>query len=161
MASPANVAIRARVSPAAAAAALKKFESPDPMTPNAEYEGRRVERVPGGYIVLNAVKHREQVTREEIRLQDAARAKRYRERKRSVTDERDAAVTGETDITPPASRKHVIRHGPVAQSVAVSEAEAKKQGRAAAAAFAKETAAKRNALVADAPKGYLMAGAQA
>src|SRR5258705_687709 len=98
MASPANVAIRDRVSPAAAAAALKKFESPDPMTPNAEYEGRRVERVPGGYIVLNAVKHREQVTREEIRLQDAARAKRYRERKRSVTDERDAAVTGVTDM---------------------------------------------------------------
>jgi hypothetical protein len=160
-ASPANVALRARVSPAAAAAALKKFENPDPMTPEDENEGRRIERVPGGWIVLNAVKHREQVTRDEIRRQDAARAKRYRERKRSVTDERvaikekrDAAMTGETDITPPALRKNAIRHGPVAQSVAVSEAEAKKQGRAAAAAFAKETAAKRNALIANAPNHH-------
>ena len=69
-ASPANVAIRARVAPAAAFAALKKFESPDPLTPEAEHEGRRIKRVPGGYMVLNAVKHREQLTREETWKQD-------------------------------------------------------------------------------------------
>ena len=75
-ASPANVAIRARVQPAIAIAALKKFESPDPLTPEAEHEGRRIERVPGGYIVLNAVRHREQVTREEIRKQTRERVQR-------------------------------------------------------------------------------------
>jgi hypothetical protein len=111
--SPANVALRARVSPAAAAAALKKFEAPDPMTPEDENEGRRIERVPGGWLVLNAVRYREQLTREEKRKQDAERARRYRERKRTVTSERndvtekrDAVMEVKTDITYP-SRKQV------------------------------------------------------
>jgi hypothetical protein len=85
LASPANVAIRARVSPAAAIAALKKFESPDTLTPEAENEGRRIERIAGGYIVLNAVRHREQVTREEIRRQTRDRVARFRDKKKDVT----------------------------------------------------------------------------
>jgi hypothetical protein len=87
--SPANVALRARVSSVAAVATLKKFEGPDPLTPDAKHEGRRIERLPGGWIVLNAIKHREQVTLEEIGRQDAEKARRYRERKRSLTPERD------------------------------------------------------------------------
>ena len=112
-ASPANIARRARVSPAAAVAALKKFEAPDPLSPEGENEGRRIERAAGGYIVLNAVKHRTQLTREEKRKQDAERARRYRERKRTVTSERndvtakrDAVMEVKTDITYP-SRKQV------------------------------------------------------
>jgi hypothetical protein len=69
-ASPANVARRARVSPAAAVAALKKFEAPDPLTPEDENQGPRIERVPDGYVVINAVKHREQLTQEPTRKQD-------------------------------------------------------------------------------------------
>ena len=112
-ASPANIARRARVSPAAAVAAVKKFEAPDPLSPEGENEGRRIERVAGGYIVLNAVKHRRQLTREETRKQDAERARRYRERKRrvtaegdDVTEKRDAVMNKGTDITH-LSRKQV------------------------------------------------------
>jgi hypothetical protein len=55
----------------AAAAALRKFEGPDPLGPDDEDQGRRIERVPGGCIVLNAVKHRAQLAREETPKQDA------------------------------------------------------------------------------------------
>jgi hypothetical protein len=105
-ASPANIARRARVSPAAAVAALKKFEAPDPLSPEGENEGRRIERVAGGYIVLSAVRHQRQLTREETRKQDAERAKRYRARKRNVTlhrddvtEKHDAVMHVKTDIT--------------------------------------------------------------
>jgi type I site-specific restriction endonuclease len=41
--------------------------------------------------------HREQVTREEIRRQDAERAKRYRERKKTPADDVTPTVTPERD----------------------------------------------------------------
>ncbi len=117
--SPANVANRARVAPAAAIAALKKFEGHDPLTSEDESRGRRIERVPGGYIVLNAIRHREQVTREEIRKQDAERARRYREKKKNVTPtvtldrdfvtlDRDATDAKETDITTPTPSRETV-----------------------------------------------------
>jgi hypothetical protein len=104
-ASPANVALRARVPAADAVVALKKFEGPDPLTPEDENQGRRIERVPGGYIVLNAIRHREQVTREEIRRQDADRAKKYRERLKTpvtpnITLDRDGVTQGRDDTAP-------------------------------------------------------------
>jgi hypothetical protein len=162
MASPANVAIRARVSPAAAVAALKRFESPDPMTPEDENEGRRIERVPGGWLVLNAVKHREQVTREEIRRQTRERAQRFRDKKKDITQEplrsnADALQNNAPPLRVTQKEADIThRNAGVTQSVseAVSEAEAKQKellaaaaaAKAAAAAFAKETAKKRNAL---------------
>jgi hypothetical protein len=105
-ASVANIARRAKVSYAAAAVALKKFESPDPLTLEAENHGRRIERVPGGWIVLNADKYRGRVTGEETRKQDAERARRYRARKRTITPERDAVGEAKMDIKYP-SRKQV------------------------------------------------------
>jgi hypothetical protein len=140
--SPANIARRARVSPAAAVAALKKFEGPNPLTPEDENEGRRIERVAGGYIVLNAVKHREQLTREGTRKQNAERARRYRERKRRVTPERDdvtekrdAVMEVKTDIT------HLSR----------------KQVRASIAAAVKETVERARALAAAPSSGVAVA----
>src|SRR3990167_2613671 len=49
-----NLARRAIVSVAEAEAAIAKLESPDPRSSNPEHEGRRVERVPGGWLILNA-----------------------------------------------------------------------------------------------------------
>lgn len=48
-----------------------RFEGPDPLTPENENQGRRIDRVAGGSIVLNPVKHREQLAREETTKQDA------------------------------------------------------------------------------------------
>ena len=55
-ASVANLAHRARVSLEAAQEAVRCLEGPDPNSSDPEYEGRRLERVPGGWIVLNKKK---------------------------------------------------------------------------------------------------------
>lgn len=79
----ANVAHRARVSVEEAQEALQRLESPDPDSSDPENEGRRVERVPGGWLVLNAQKHRALVTRAIIQDQTRERVKRHRSMKRT------------------------------------------------------------------------------
>ena len=79
-ASVANVAHRARVTLEEAQTALTCLENPDINSSDPENEGKRVERVPGGWIVLNAEKHRELVTRSVIQEQTRERVRRFRER---------------------------------------------------------------------------------
>jgi hypothetical protein len=62
--------------PAKAKEAVAILDSSDP-----ENDGRRIERVPGGWIVLNARKYRDLVTREE---KTRIRVARYRERNVAV-----------------------------------------------------------------------------
>lgn len=98
-ASPANVAHRARVSLEAAEAAIAVLEAPDANSSDPENEGRRAERCPGGWYVLNANKYRELVTRLESKRLHRDRQQRYREG-RKVTP-RDAVVThGDVRVTP-------------------------------------------------------------
>lgn len=78
-----NVASRARVTMEEAAAAMATLEAPDRDSSNPEHEGRRVERVPGGWMVLNATKHRELVTRAISREQTRIRVQRHRDKKRA------------------------------------------------------------------------------
>ena len=85
-----NVANRARVTLDEAKAAITVLENPDPESSDPENEGRRLERVPGGWIVLNAEKHRDLVTRAVRQAQTAERVRRHRERKRN----------GNADVTP-------------------------------------------------------------
>jgi len=80
-ASVANVAHRAIVSVEEAQEAIRCLESPDPESSDPEHDGRRVERVPGGWIVLNAEKHRDLVTRAVAREQTASRVRKHREGK--------------------------------------------------------------------------------
>lgn len=82
-ASVANVAHRARVTLEEAQAAIVAFEGPDPDSSDPENAGQRLERVPGGWIVLNAEKHRAMVTRALIQEQTRQRVKRHREKKRN------------------------------------------------------------------------------
>lgn len=85
-ASAANVANRARISLADTQAAIDKLEAPDPDSSDPEFEGRRIERIEGGWIVLNAAKYRMRRTRAMVRADQRERAKRYRERKRAERD---------------------------------------------------------------------------
>lgn len=73
-----NVAHRARVSLEEAAAAVECLEGPDPQSSDQDHEGRRIERVPGGWIILNAEKHRAIVTRATIQEQTRERVRRHR-----------------------------------------------------------------------------------
>jgi hypothetical protein len=79
-----NVANRARVSSEAAEAALKALESPDPNSGDSEHEGRRIERVPGGWFVLNGPKYREIAARATMRANTRKRVQAFRERKRNA-----------------------------------------------------------------------------
>lgn len=84
-----NLANRAIVTLEEAQAAVNVLEAPDPNSSNRDNEGRRVERVPGGWIVLNAVKYRELATREQIR-------KNTRQRVQDFRDAKSAESTGVT-----------------------------------------------------------------
>lgn len=103
-ASVANVAHRARVTDEEAEEAIKSLEGPDINSSDKDNEGRRIERVPGGWMVLNAVKYRNIVSREIIRAQTRQRVTAFRERKRkcnaSVTpseSESEAETEGERE----------------------------------------------------------------
>lgn len=101
-ASPANLAHRANVTLTAALAALEVLEGPDANSSNPDHEGRRLERVPGGWMVLNAPVYREMVSREVAKLGNRRRVARHRELKRicnaSVTpSEAETEATTETE----------------------------------------------------------------
>lgn len=86
-------------------AALAKLGDPDDESRSSEFEGRRLVRVDGGFLILNYMKYRD---KDET---GAQRAKRYRERKAML--EQSSRVT---DVT-----SRVTRH---VASLAEAEAEA-------------------------------------
>lgn len=75
-----NLAARARVSVKDTQKAIDCFLSPDPNSSNPENEGRRIERVPGGFFILNAPEHRKMLNREIQREQVRLRVARHREK---------------------------------------------------------------------------------
>lgn len=75
-----NLARRANVPKEALSEALKTLESPDKYNPNDEFEGRRIERVPNGWMVLKAPYYRNLLSREIAREQNRVRVKRFREK---------------------------------------------------------------------------------
>ena len=81
-ASVANVARRAIVTLDEARAAIHTLESPDPDSSDPDNDGRRIERVPGGWIVINAGKYRALVTRAVIQEQTRQRVARHRAKAR-------------------------------------------------------------------------------
>jgi hypothetical protein len=96
-----NVATRARVSEDEARAAISVLEGPDPESSDQDNEGRRIERVPGGWLVLNAPKYRALVTRVNIQDKTRERVRKFRDKKRKsnghVTVGNDSVTTSETE----------------------------------------------------------------
>lgn len=79
----ANLAHRARVAIQEAQEAVECLQAPDGDSSDPEHDGRRIERVPGGWMILNAPKYREIVTRAVSQEQTRLRVNRYREKKRN------------------------------------------------------------------------------
>jgi hypothetical protein len=73
-----NVALRARVSHEDAEVAIRTLEAPDRVDPAQEHDGRRIERVPYGWLVLNSAKYRDIIKRENAREQTRARVAKFR-----------------------------------------------------------------------------------
>lgn len=91
-----NVAALAQVTVDEAEQAVAVLESPDPSSSSSEHDGRRIERFPGGWLVLNAKVYRDIATRDQARQRTAERVKRHRDRSTG-----NASVTvGNGDVTP-------------------------------------------------------------
>ncbi len=84
-ASVANIAHTARIELVSAEEAIKILEGPDANSADPDNEGRRIEKVPGGWMVLNSSKYRDLVTRDMIRQQTRERVKRHRQKHSPVT----------------------------------------------------------------------------
>ncbi len=95
-----NLAHRARVSLDACTAAVALLEGPDAHSADPDNEGRRIERVPGGWMILNANKYRAMVTRLVIQEQTRARVARHRETKRGVTLGNGDVTASNDPVTP-------------------------------------------------------------
>jgi len=80
-----NVAARARVSLEAAEAAVRSLEAPDAIDSAQENEGRRIERVPSGWMVINSSKYRDIIRRATAREHTRQRVAKFRERNATVT----------------------------------------------------------------------------
>jgi len=95
-----NLAARARVTVEQAEAAIKTFESPDPKSGDPENEGRRIERFPGGWHVLNAHKYRSIVTKAVQRQKTRERVANWRAEKKDVTQCNNLLRNGNASVTP-------------------------------------------------------------
>lgn len=78
-----NLAHRANISMDETVVAVKCLESPDVHSSDPDHEGRRIERVPGGWMVLNAPKYREIVTRLVAKEGNRRRVAKHREKQKA------------------------------------------------------------------------------
>ena len=84
-ASAGNLAARARVTREQAESAVASFEGPDPDSGDPDNDGRRIERFPGGWHLLNAHKYRALVTKAIIQAQTRERVAKHRAKAAGVT----------------------------------------------------------------------------
>ena len=77
-----GLARMARVDRESVEAALKKFLEPDPDSRSREFDGRRIEEVPGGWLILNGEKYRRLMAEDERRVKNRIYKRDERERKK-------------------------------------------------------------------------------
>lgn len=98
LASAKNVAHRAVMELDKAVEAIRVLESPDPESSNPANEGRRLTRVPGGWIVNNAQEYRDIVKREHQKELSRERVRRHRNG--GVTPCNAGVTVGNENVTP-------------------------------------------------------------
>ena len=83
-------------------AAITKFEAPDTYSRTKDDEGKRVQPIEGGWVILNYAKYREMASREDGKRKNAERQQRFRDRqsrngiitdRNANTEEDNARVT--------------------------------------------------------------------
>lgn len=96
-----GLAHTARVTLEECEAALEKFLAPDKYSRTQENEGRRIQRIDGGWRVLNHDKYRDMLDAEDQRAKNAERQRRFRERNaRNVTRNAESRESRHTDTDP-------------------------------------------------------------
>ncbi len=81
-----NLARRANIPVDDTVTAVTVLENPDKHNPDDEFEGRRIERVIGGWMVIKAPYYRTLLTREIQREQTRIRVAKHRDKRRDVTN---------------------------------------------------------------------------
>lgn len=95
-----NLAHRAVVPIKKCETAVGVLEAPDGNSSDPEFDGRRVERVPGGWMVLNAKKYQALATRERVREMVRERVRKHRANKKGnagVTPCNQVVTPSDTD----------------------------------------------------------------
>jgi hypothetical protein len=87
-----GLAKRAGVTVQECEAALATLRAPDPYSRTKDFEGRRIEDVPGGWKVLNGEIYRQKMSPDERKAYQAAYMREYRKRRAST--KHDAACNG-------------------------------------------------------------------
>lgn len=95
-----NLANRARVTVTECNAAVQALMAPDPNSADPEFDGRRIERINGGFMVLNAVKYRSIFSNATRREQTRLRVKRFREKRAGNVDVTQCNAQPQ-NVTPP------------------------------------------------------------
>lgn len=114
-----GLADAARVSLEECLHALDRLRAPDPHSRTKDHDGRRLEDVDGGFVILNYKKHREGAAAEVRREQNREAARRSRERKREAKPAVPAAPRVSKNVS---SRQQ--KSAESAQAEAEAEAEA-------------------------------------
>lgn len=123
---PQNLANRAIVPLEDTLAAIAILEAPDTNSADPDNEGRRIERVPGGWVVLNSEKYRELVTKVVIQEQTRARVRKHREKKRNG----DALHVTNTALHVTREPRLALPTNPGNANVTPSEAESEAESKA-------------------------------
>ena len=99
--------------------ALAKFIAPDPYSRTPDDEGRRIEKIEGGWALLNHAKYREMASRDDSKASNTERQRRHREK-----EKRNATVTPRNATVTPSNVK-VTHDLHIAEAEAEAEAEAR------------------------------------
>lgn len=86
----------ARVPVEACRAAIAKFLAPDPDSRTTDHEGRRIEAITGGWLILNHAAYRDMDSDDDRRRKAAIRQQRARDRKKEAS--RRDGVTNHTNL---------------------------------------------------------------
>lgn len=73
--------------------AIKIFSEPDVYSRTKDNDGRRIEEIDGGWVLLNHCKYRDLMSADDIRAKAADRQRRYRESRRSNVTSNACSVT--------------------------------------------------------------------
>lgn len=96
-----GLAKRAGVSRKQAEESIDVFLAPDPDSRTSDHEGRRIEKVDGGWVLLNHEKYREKESPDEQRAKAAARQQRKRDKEKAKKSESVAESHAPSrDVTP-------------------------------------------------------------
>lgn len=117
-----GLAVLARVTLEECEEAIKILEAPDPYSRSTEHEGRRIQKVDGGWLILNHAKYRAKLNADERREYNRVKQKESRVKKLSanVSNVNDAsALSAHTDTDTDTEAKEVSQNLSAAKPAAV------------------------------------------